>query len=69
MIMHRNSIVRPVKRAILAASVLACATFCSAAEEDSRWVHPLCRLLAIDSNGTFPGFYFAGVAAVSAVPF
>ena len=35
-----NSVVRPVTRAVLAVSVLACAVFCGAAEEDSRWVHP-----------------------------
>ena len=53
MIMNSNSIVRPVTRAVFAASVLACAAFCGAAEEDSRWVHPLCQPLAVDSNGPF----------------
>ena len=53
MIRCSNSIVRPVMRVVLAASVLACAAFCDAAEEDSRWVHPLCQPLAVDSNGPF----------------
>ena len=53
MIMHRNSIERFGTWAIFAASVLVIATFCSAAEEDSRWVHPLCKPLAVDSNGPF----------------
>lgn len=51
--MKDNSIVRPVKLADFAASVLAWAAFCGAAEEDVRWVHPLCQPLAVDSNGPF----------------
>ena len=53
MIMTSNSIVRPVTPAVFAATVLACAVLCGAAEEASRWVHPLCRPLPVDSNGPF----------------
>ncbi len=53
MIMSCNSLLRPLTWAIIAASVLASATFCGAAEEDSRWVHPLCQPLVVDSNGPF----------------
>ncbi len=53
MITTTNSTVRPVAWAVFAASVLACVAFCGAAEEDSRWVHPLCLPLAVDSNGPF----------------
>jgi hypothetical protein len=49
MITNSNSIFRPVS----AASVLACAAFCGAAEADSRWVHPLCQPLPVDGNGPF----------------
>jgi hypothetical protein len=51
--MNSKSIVWPVRRAVLATSVLACAALCGAAEEDSRWVHPLCQPLAVESNGPF----------------
>lgn len=51
--MRSNSIVRPVTRAPFAASVLAWAALCGAAEEDSRWVHPLCQPLLVDSDGPF----------------
>lgn len=53
MIRYSNSIVRPVMRVVLAASILACAAFCGAAEADSRWVHPLCQPLPVDGNGPF----------------
>ena len=53
MIAKSNSIVCPVKRAVFAVSVLACAALGGAAEEDSRWVHPLCQPLPVDSNGPF----------------
>ena len=53
MITTSNSTVRLVARAVLAASVLAGVAFCGAAEEDARWVHPLCQPLAVDSNGPF----------------
>jgi sialidase-1 len=52
-IMKANSIMWPVARAVFAASVLACAALCAVAEEDSRWVHPLCQPLPVDSNGPF----------------
>jgi len=51
MIMNGNSVVRPVTEGVFTALVLACAVLCGAAEEDSRWVHPLCQPLAIESNG------------------
>ena len=51
--MKSNSIVRPVTRAVLAASVLAFAALGRAAEEAPRWVHPLCQPLSVDSNGPF----------------
>lgn len=53
MIMNSNSIVRPATLAVFAASVLACAALCGAAEGDSRWVHPLCQSLPVDGNGPF----------------
>ena len=53
MIMNGNSVVRPVTGGVFTALVLACAVLCGAAEEDSRWVHPLCQPLAVDSNGPF----------------
>ena len=53
MTMDRNSLMRLVTWVVLAASVLASAAFCAAAEEDSRWVHPLCQPLSVDSNGPF----------------
>ena len=53
MITNSTSIFRPVTRAVLAASVLACAALCGAAEADSRWVHPLCQPLPVDGNGPF----------------
>jgi hypothetical protein len=53
MSMRSKSIVRPVTLAVCSASLLACATFCGAAEEDSRWVHPLCQRLPVDRNGPF----------------
>jgi hypothetical protein len=53
MIRCSNSIVRPVMRVALAASILACAAFCGAAEADSRGVHPLCQPLPVDGNGPF----------------
>ena len=53
MTVNSNSIVRPVTLAVFAASVLACAALCGAAEDGSRWVHPLCQPLAVDSNGPF----------------
>ena len=53
MIVHHNLIVRPVTCALFTASIFVIAAFCSAAEEDSRWVHPLCKPLVIDSNGPF----------------
>ena len=53
MITKANSVVRRVTRPLLFASVLACVALCGAAEEDSRWVHPLCQPLPIDSDGPF----------------
>ena len=53
MIMHRNSIMRPAMSITLAASVFIIATLCSAAEDDSRWVHSLCKSLPINSDGPF----------------
>lgn len=48
-----RSIARPVTSALFVASVLVIATFGRAAEDDSRWVRPLCKPLAVDSNGPF----------------
>lgn len=53
MAMRNNSLVSPVTRAVVVASVLACAAFCGAADEDARWVHPLCQPLPVDGNGPF----------------
>ena len=51
--MYRFAFLSLATIAFLTASVLPIVTFCSAAEEDSRWVHPLCKPLAVDSNGPF----------------
>jgi sialidase-1 len=51
MIVYGNSIQRLVMRTLIAASALVIATFCSAAEEGLRWMHPLCKPLAVDGNG------------------
>ena len=53
MIVYGNSIQWLVMRTLIAASTLVIATFCSAAEEGSRWMHPLCKPLAVDGNGPF----------------
>lgn len=53
MIRISNSIVRPGRPAAFAASVLAFAALGGAAEEEARWVHPLCQPLAVDGNGPF----------------
>ena len=53
MIVYGNSIQRLVMRTLIAASALVIATFCSAAEEGLRWMHPLCKPLAVDGNGPF----------------
>jgi len=52
-IMTSKSVVRPVTLALSVTSVLACAVLGSAAEESSRWVHPLCRPLPVNGNGPF----------------
>ncbi len=53
MLVKSSLIARPVVRVALVASVLACAAFCGAAEEEPRWVHPLCQPLSVESNGPF----------------
>ncbi len=53
MIVKRDSIPRLVTWALVAALVLACTAFSGAAEDGSRWVHPLCQPLPVDSNGPF----------------
>lgn len=53
MIMKSKSIVRPVTLVVFSASVLTCAALRGEAEEDSRWVHPLCQPLPVDRNGPF----------------
>ncbi len=45
-----------MKQAILTtftSFVIGCCTLCAAAEDESRWVHPLCQPLPIDSQGPF----------------
>ena len=37
----------------VAAIIMGCAALCGAAESDSRWVHPFCRPLPVESNGPF----------------
>ncbi len=53
MLLHNNSIARPVTLAVLAAAVLASAGFCGAAEDGARWVNPLCQPLNVDGDGPF----------------
>ncbi len=53
MTLHGNSIQRLVTWTLTTASVLVVASFCNAAEEGSRWIHPLCKPLAVDCNGPF----------------
>ena len=50
--MNSKSIVRPVMLAVVSLSVLVGAALRGEAE-DSRWVHPLCQPLPVDSNGPF----------------
>ena len=40
-------------REAMAATIMGCAALCGAAEDDSRWVHPFCRPLLVESNGPF----------------
>ena len=51
--MKNNLIPRPAMLAVLAATVLVCVAFCGAAEDESRWVNPLCQTLDATSNGPF----------------
>lgn len=37
----------------LAAVAIACAAFCGGAEDEARWVNPLCPALDVSSNGPF----------------
>ena len=53
MIMRSKSFVRLVTEAVCFASVLVCAALCGAAEENSRWVNPLCQSATVGSNGPF----------------
>jgi sialidase-1 len=53
MIVNGNSVVRPMTGCVFTALVLACAVLGGAAEEDPRWVHPLCQPLDADGNGPF----------------
>jgi len=48
-----RSIVRPVTQTIFCVSVLLGTACGDAAEESSRWVHPLCQPLPVDCNGPF----------------
>jgi sialidase-1 len=52
-IMKNKAIVRLVRLAVVSASLLACAALRGEAEEDSRWVHPVCHPLPVASNGPF----------------
>ena len=52
MIMNSKSIVRPVMLAVVSLSVLVGAAL-RGEGETSRWVHPLCQPLPVDSNGPF----------------
>jgi hypothetical protein len=52
-VVKSKSIVRPATLAAFSASFLACAALFGESEEDSRWVHPLCQTLSINSNGPF----------------
>jgi hypothetical protein len=38
---------------MLTATILGCAALCGAAEDEARWVNPLCEALAATSNGPF----------------
>ena len=38
---------------ILTTICFGCSVLCSASDDDSRWVHPLCQPLPIDRNGPF----------------
>lgn len=51
--MSSNLTVQLVVRAILTSLLLVWPAIVPAAEEDARWIHPLCRPLDIDSNGPF----------------
>jgi len=44
---------RAITRALAAVSVLASTAFCAAAEDEARWVNPLCQPLAVERNGPF----------------
>ena len=44
---------RPFSRVLAAVSVLAATAFCAAAEDEVRWVNPLCQPLAVERNGPF----------------
>ena len=47
------SMVVPVLLTIFTTMDSGCPVPCSASEDDSRWVHPLCQPLPIDRNGPF----------------
>lgn len=53
MSLNGDSMVRRAPRAILAASAMAWAALCGAAEQDARGMHPLCQPLPVDGNGPF----------------
>ncbi len=44
---------RRLRKSMVGTILLACVAMCGAAEDESRWVHPLCQLLDVTTNGPF----------------
>ena len=44
---------RRLRESVVWTILVACVAMCGAAEDESRWVHPLCQPLDVTTNGPF----------------